>query len=358
MRKIYLVRHGLPDFPGGERLYLGHTDLPISATGRMQALLAAKFFKEFDISTVFCSKLIRAVQTAKLFGNAKIVEGLEEMNFGEWDGLSFKEISERWPDLYAAWSLDNSLQPPDAETPGNALTRFDSAFRNILERSTGDIIIVSHASIMRTFLCRIAGEELPTERELLPYGSISKLSFKNNFLTIEYMGAMHRPPLSEELCLDLLYAAETPKHIITHSVAVSAEAAKIGKALSKCGVVLDMDLIVNGALLHDIARTQKEHCKTGQEWLEALGYLREAKVIGAHNSDSVFDIPSEAAVVTAADRTVSEDEVVGLHEKFKRSAVRCHGEEAKKAHARRLTAAEKNAETINRICGWNVVKIY
>ena len=39
MREIYLIRHGMPDFPGGARMCLGRTDLPLGLRGRLQAAL-------------------------------------------------------------------------------------------------------------------------------------------------------------------------------------------------------------------------------------------------------------------------------------------------------------------------------
>ncbi len=357
MRKIYLIRHGLPEFPGGKRVCLGHTDLPVSPVGRMQALLAAKFLDGIDISAVFCSRLKRAVQTAEAFGEAKIIEGLEEMNFGEWDGFSFAEIRIRWPELYEARGLDNSIQPPGAEYPEEAFLRFDSALRKIIDGSTGNIVIISHASVMHSFLSKVSEKELPPGRELLPYGSVSELRLKNNGLSIECMGALNRPPLTKDLCLELIAAAGTPEHVIKHSAAVAEEAERIGMALAERGLSLDIDLIINSALLHDVARTEKGHCKVAENWIAALGYPKEAEMVGGHCDDYLFEAPDELAVLIVADRVISEDEVVGLHERFKRTAVKLKTEEARRMLALRLEIAEKNIETINRICGRKLVKL-
>ncbi|HHT25516.1 MAG TPA: HD domain-containing protein [Clostridiaceae bacterium] len=357
MRKIYLIRHGLPEFPDGKRVCIGHTDLPVSPAGKMQALLAAKFLDNADISAVFCSKLKRTVQTAESFGEAKIIDGLEEMYFGEWDGFSFDEIKIRWPDLYEARGRDNSIQPPGAENPQQAFLRFDSALHKILETSTGNIVIVSHASVMRTFLSEISEKELPPGRKLLPYGSVSELSLKNNIFTIEYMGELNRPPLTKELCLELITAAGTPEHVIRHSIAVAEEAARIGMALAENGLDLDIDLIIRSALLHDVARTKKSHCQVGENWIRALGYHQEAEIVGGHGDNCLFEIPDELAVLIVADRVVSEDKVIGLHERIKRQAAKFKTEEAQKKLALVLEITEKNIETINHICKRELVKL-
>jgi broad specificity phosphatase PhoE len=357
MRKIYLIRHGLPDFPGGKKVCIGHTDLPVSPVGRMQALLAAKYLDDADVSAVFCSRLKRAVQTAEAFGKVKIVDGLEEMNFGAWDGCSFDEIKIRWPELYEARGRDPSLQPPGAERPQEALLRFTSALHKILDESTGNIVIVSHASVMRTFLSEQSDRKLPPGRELLPYGSVSELGLNGDGFTIESMGKLHRPPLTKDLCLELVAAAGTPEPVIRHCKTVAKEAERIGKALAASGLNLEIDLIIRSALLHDVARTEKNHCKTGENWIAALGYRKEAEIIGAHCDHELFEIPDERAVLMVADRVVSGDEVVGLHERFKRGAAKFRTAEAGQALARGLEVTEKNIGTIHRICGRKLIKL-
>ena len=63
MKKVYLIRHGLPDFPAGERMCLGITDLPMGEAGLAQAAKMAE--KLPAVTAVFSSPLTRAVQTAE-----------------------------------------------------------------------------------------------------------------------------------------------------------------------------------------------------------------------------------------------------------------------------------------------------
>ena len=71
MREIYLIRHGMPDFPGGARMCLGRTDLPLGLRGRLQAALLGAELGE--AGECFCSGLIRSRQTAELMGFASPV---------------------------------------------------------------------------------------------------------------------------------------------------------------------------------------------------------------------------------------------------------------------------------------------
>ena len=63
MRKIYLIRHGQPELPGGERICLGSSELPLSTLGRLQACLLGLELGG-RVSAVFSSPLSRARDTA------------------------------------------------------------------------------------------------------------------------------------------------------------------------------------------------------------------------------------------------------------------------------------------------------
>ena len=85
----------------------GHPILPdfvLSMLGHLQAVLLNEELSE-KISGVYCSPLLRAIETAGHMAPELphiIVSDLSERNLGEWDGLSFDEIRQRWPDIYKA----------------------------------------------------------------------------------------------------------------------------------------------------------------------------------------------------------------------------------------------------------------
>ena len=132
MKSCYLIRHGKPDFPGGERMCLGRTDLPLSAVGRMEAALLAEYFPRRDL-VLFSSPLRRAAETAAQFARpVSVLPGLAEMDAGEWDGLSFTEIRSRWPELYARRAHER-VPPPGGESEAAALGRFAAAMGEVLK---------------------------------------------------------------------------------------------------------------------------------------------------------------------------------------------------------------------------------
>ena len=156
MKKVYLIRHGLPDFPGGKGMCIGTTDIPMGEKGFRQAAEMAQ--KLPPVTAVFSSPLIRAVQTAQAIGlPVVILDDLREMYAGEWDGLTFDEIRQRYPELYAARFHDLTIPLPGAEDHEKGLARFKGAMEEAAKQSPGDFAVVAHGGIIAQFLQDISG---------------------------------------------------------------------------------------------------------------------------------------------------------------------------------------------------------
>ena len=133
MRNLYLVRHGKPQYPDEHSYCVGQTDFSLSMLGHLQAVLLNEELSD-KISGVYCSPLLRAVETAGHMAPELphiIVSDLSERNLGEWDGLSFDEIRQRWPDIYKARGNNPDHPIPGAETPAASGFRFSQAVHKI-----------------------------------------------------------------------------------------------------------------------------------------------------------------------------------------------------------------------------------
>lgn len=350
MRRLYLFRHARPDFPLDTRLCIGSTDIPLGAFGRIQAAVTAYGARELSFSKVFCSSLSRSRSTAEyLSNNVTEMPGLEEMHSGAWEGLDFKEIRERWPEIFRARGRDMSIPIPGAEDNELGADRFIAALRRCLAQSQGDIAVVGHATCNQSLICRVKGlSAYEGRRFLLPYCSLCVFDYDGDF-HLESMGQVLTPPLSRELCLSMLHAAGLPESVREHCLAVSREALSICEALNERGAGLDRGLIESCALLHDIARREKEHDKTAALWLSELGYTREADIIGQHHGLSSMEL-NEAAVVYIADKLISGSERVSIERRFEKSLEKCDTPQAKAAHAKRREQALYLRKLINEKC--------
>ena len=130
MKRAYLIRHALPDFPDGQRRCLGRTDIPLGDAGMAQAEAMAASLP--TVTAVFSSPLTRAVQTAvKIDRNVIAMAGLRELDYGQWDGLTFTEIRRRFPELYAAREHDKSLLPPARNRRSRRLPVFPKPWKKL-----------------------------------------------------------------------------------------------------------------------------------------------------------------------------------------------------------------------------------
>ena len=353
MRRLYLIRHGHPDFPLGAHMCLGRTDTPLGSLGRMQACLLGEMLGGKEL-TVFLSPLIRCRETAKpLDGEAILVPALAEQDMGPWDGLDFTQIKARWPELYARRASEPLLVPPGAETLAQVQARVMPAVWDCLTQSAGDLAIVAHASVIQAILAEVKGVPLEESRPLRPpYASYTLIVEDGGALRVAQKAALPGPPMSPALADALLLAASPGDAVVAHCRAVAAEALRIAEALP---LPLDRELLESAALLHDVARKGKDHARLGAAGLRELGYHDAAMIVEQHH-DRRGDAVDEAALLYLADKCLREERRVTIEERFAASAERCKTPEARDAHAKRLEAALRLRDMINKLCGKTLVK--
>ena len=102
---------------------------------------------------------------------------LREIFAGEWQGVSFDELQTRYSDSYRVW-LNNigKAQPTNGESVGALSDRIWNAVREIVRKEEGKtIVIVTHATPIRTLMCRTKGMELEQMKQI-PWVSNASLS--------------------------------------------------------------------------------------------------------------------------------------------------------------------------------------
>ncbi|RJQ49010.1 MAG: HD domain-containing protein [Desulfobacteraceae bacterium] len=109
--------------------------------------------------------------------------------------------------------------------------------------------------------------------------------------------------------------------VVRHSRRVSKVAEVIGNALIQSGVALDPALIRAAALLHDIAKGERNHAEKGAALLRRMQFHRVADIVARHT-----ELPQpedgeirEAELLYLADKFVAEERVVSLEERFRQS---------------------------------------
>jgi len=350
---VYLVRHGEPEFPGDERRCIGRTDLPLSERGKRQASDLAAYFSDKSIKSVYHSYLSRSKETAEILSDDKHpviqADGLEEVAMGEWEGLTFYEIREKYPEIYERRGTDiMHMAPPEGENFTEALPRFSCAVKRIINEANGNVVIVGHAGVNKVFLCDALGlnyNEMPEMAQ--PYGCVNTLVPKSNGIFIESYGRMPLDAPDDAECGYLLKQYKTPDKVVAHCLAVSRKAVQIAEAL-KPDCRINRELIMAAALLHDIARTEENHARAGFNYLLKYGYPRIANIVLSHDKLAAEDLENitESTIVFYADKLIYGTEEVTLEERFSRSREKCLTPEARSSHKLQYDQARKAEELI------------
>jgi len=152
-----LLRHGETPL-SAERRFAGRGDIPLTETGQLQARAAAeRLAARGGIQLIVTSPLQRARLTAEAVAAAtgapvRVDDGWMETDFGEWEGLSYAEAMQAWPEQVAAWSKDTSLAPPGGESFAATTRRVLPALDRVRDRQPGTVVVVSHVSPIKIVL--------------------------------------------------------------------------------------------------------------------------------------------------------------------------------------------------------------
>ncbi|MDO9289136.1 MAG: histidine phosphatase family protein [Thermodesulfovibrionales bacterium] len=234
---LYLIRHG--ETEGSEtKRYKGSIDVPLSKKGIKQIKRTSSFLKGYikkqasskylsylrdihktkgsrargqgvsprrvargdkgsretqRLAAVYTSNLSRAVKSAEIIARPyKLkpiqMKELRERSFGIWEGMSFTEIKERYPEEFSAWA-GNPLKysPIEGESTVEVEKRVMKAVNRILKKHKGDeIAIVSHGGVSRIILCRLLG--IPLEnifRIEQDYAAVNIIEFWDKYPVVK-----------------------------------------------------------------------------------------------------------------------------------------------------------------------------
>jgi broad specificity phosphatase PhoE len=153
--EIVLVRHGATEWSANGR-HTSRTDLPLTEEGLQEAAHLRSRLADREFALVLTSPMQRARHTAELCGLAsesEIDENLCEWDYGDYEGVTTKEIRETHPQ-WTVWSGPI----PNGETPEQVAARADA----VLERAasaTGDVALFSHGHFLRVLVARWLGLE-------------------------------------------------------------------------------------------------------------------------------------------------------------------------------------------------------
>ncbi len=242
LTRLYLIRHG--ETEGGQlNRYKGHIDVPLSENGIRQMERLSKYIvqnrsksfkmvqsssnlnnveplnniEQLKLTAVYCSDLSRALKSAEIIAKPHklrpiVMPELRERNFGIWEGMTFNEIKEKYPQEFNAWvsnplkfspmqgestievrdrvlnALNKILNHSNIVQSSSRVVQHSSKLNNIEQSSTtlNNIVVVSHGGVNRIVLCHLLG--IPFEnifRIEQDFGALNIVEFHDNYPVVK-----------------------------------------------------------------------------------------------------------------------------------------------------------------------------
>ena len=158
-RVVYLLRHA---HIGREESFVGHSDIPLSSRGVKESQEWAQQMKDLEVDALYCSDLLRATQTARPLRDRLTLEpqlnaGLRERNMGDWEGLSWEEVTQRYPQDSDDYLSNWAGAIPGGESLSQMKLRVLETWKEIWSHSWSRAMIIAHGGTNRILLAHFLG---------------------------------------------------------------------------------------------------------------------------------------------------------------------------------------------------------
>jgi len=189
LQKLTLIRHG-ESVLNSQRRIQGNFDSSLTPRGKSQTELLSQRIKKRNepIDFIFSSPLKRAYETADIISNylglpVRIINGLKEINLGDWEGKLIDEVRTSEPGLFSDFiSKPAECLIPSGENTLDFQKRIVTSIKDILEtHKMKNILIVSHAGAISAFLCHLLDSDLNYMWNMnSENSSLTEIIFNNN----------------------------------------------------------------------------------------------------------------------------------------------------------------------------------
>lgn len=160
LRHLVLVRHGETKGESSVR-YHGINDVPLSAAGRAQMQRVAAALADIAFDAVYTSALQRTVTAARIVAPgtpAVAVREFNEINFGDWEGLTRREIEERDPQTYRRWLEGrHDFAYPGGDSIAVFRARVVETFRSLSLAMPPHTLIIGHKGVISAIVADLLG---------------------------------------------------------------------------------------------------------------------------------------------------------------------------------------------------------
>jgi probable phosphoglycerate mutase len=169
--RICLVRHGETDW-NVERRLQGHEDIPLNATGLLQAQALAQALANTRFDAIYSSDLARAQVTAEQVAqragvSVSTLAAVRERNFGVFQGMTRQEAEQEFPEMQARVARrEPDFVPPEGESLRQCFTRVAAALDALADKHSGEtILLVAHGGVLDAARRYVTGMPIDAPRD-------------------------------------------------------------------------------------------------------------------------------------------------------------------------------------------------
>jgi len=163
LTRFVLIRHGQTGW-NKEARFRGRIDIDLDETGMRQAEAVAARLAHCEATAVYSSPLKRAMATAEPISrhlSLQVVplEGINDMNFGNWEGRSIDDVKEQNKELFDLWRYSpDKLSIPGGETLDDVRRRVAATVDDLAVKHENDtVLLVTHRVVCKVLLCHLLG---------------------------------------------------------------------------------------------------------------------------------------------------------------------------------------------------------
>ena len=180
--EIYLVRHTGVAVP--KSVCYGQSDVPLAQTFEVEAEQVISKVILSDQPVVYSSPATRCVHLARHFSADYLIDNrLQELNFGTWENTPWEAIPAGELDV---WMNDFvGISPPEGENFLSLHQRTGTFWQQITQSVHSQLVIITHAGVIRSLLCRCLGIPLVNAfRIQIDYGSVTHIRLAGGIPTV------------------------------------------------------------------------------------------------------------------------------------------------------------------------------
>ena len=189
---IWIIRDGEPEVAAQGRCY-GRLDVGLSPEGRSQLERVADQLRREPLAAIYASPLKRTMESASILGRhhsceIEILEGMREINFGDFEGLSYDEIAQTYPEIYRNWmERPTETQFPNGESFGHMRTRVTETAEFVRSRHANQsVALVTHGGVVRIMLAEaLEISDANIFRIAQRYAAVNRIRYLNAYPSVE-----------------------------------------------------------------------------------------------------------------------------------------------------------------------------